>query len=43
MAKDHEVPEAMQLDRAWARGRGETESRQKAGSTESVTAQCRMR
>ena len=43
MAEDYGAPEAGQLPRAWIRGRGETESRQRASRAESVARQCRMR
>ena len=35
MVEDHGVPEAVQLSRAWIRGRKETESRQTASGAKS--------
>ena len=45
MAQDHGAPEAEQLSRAWTRGRGETESRQKVSGAKgpSWTVQNEMR
>ena len=43
MAEDHGAPEAGQLPKTWTRGRGETDSLQRASGAESAAGQCRMR